>query len=103
MTVRYFQPQMTSAEFSAALREAGFGVKRGQIVDISGRCPGFAAMPTFRNGAVNRNGTLAKVIKARDAEIERRAGAAGPEAASVPPPWPPLPHECRDERHLFAD
>jgi hypothetical protein len=26
-----------------------------------------------RNGAVNRNGTLAKVIRARDLEIERRA------------------------------
>ena len=76
MTQHYFQPQMTSAEFSAALREAGFGVNRGQIVDVSGRCPGFAATPTFRNGAVNRNGTLTKVIRARHAEIERRPGAA---------------------------
>jgi hypothetical protein len=74
--VRYFQPQMSSAEFSNALREAGFGVHRGQIVDVSGKCPGFAAMPLFRNGAVNRNATLAKVLRARDAEIERRAGAA---------------------------
>jgi hypothetical protein len=74
--VRYFQPQISSAEFSNALREAGFGVDRGQIVDVSGKCPGFAAMPIFRNGAVNRNGTLTKIIRARDAEIERRAGVA---------------------------
>jgi hypothetical protein len=91
MTARYFQPQMTSAEFSSALREAGFGVHRGQIVDVSGRCPGFAAMPTFRNGAVNRNGTLAKVIRARDAEIERRAAATEPgirrEIPDATPPW----------------
>jgi hypothetical protein len=72
MTVRYFQPQMSSAEFSVALREAGFGVHRGQIVDVSGKCPGFAALPLFRNGAVNRNATLTKVLRARDAEIERR-------------------------------
>jgi hypothetical protein len=76
VTMRYYQPQMSSAEFSAALREAGFGVQRGQIVDISGRCPGFAALPLFRNGAVNRNGTLARAIRSREAEIERRAGVA---------------------------
>jgi hypothetical protein len=33
--------EMTTAEFNAALREAGFGVDRGHIVDVSGKCPGF--------------------------------------------------------------
>jgi hypothetical protein len=35
------KPQMTSAEFKTALREAGFGVERARIVDVSGRCPAF--------------------------------------------------------------
>jgi hypothetical protein len=30
------KPEMTSAEFNAAFREAGFGVDRGRIVDVSG-------------------------------------------------------------------
>jgi hypothetical protein len=34
------KPPLTPAEFSAAL-EAGFGVERARIVDVSGRCPGF--------------------------------------------------------------
>jgi hypothetical protein len=34
------KPQMTAAEFNAALRDAGFGVDHGRIVDVSGKCPG---------------------------------------------------------------
>jgi hypothetical protein len=70
----FHQPetQITSAEFNAALREAGFGVDHGRIVDVSGRCPGFATLPSFNKGAVNRNATLAKIIRERNAEIERR-------------------------------
>jgi hypothetical protein len=67
--------EMTTAEFNAALREAGFGVHHGRIVDVSGKCPGFAAVPSFRKGVVNRNATLAKVIRERDVEIARRAAA----------------------------
>jgi hypothetical protein len=66
------KPQITSAEFNAALREAGFGVDHGRIVDVSGRCPGFATLPSFNKGVVNRNATLAKVIWERNAEIGRR-------------------------------
>jgi hypothetical protein len=66
------RPQLTSAEFNAALREAGFGVNHGRIVDVSGKCPGFAAVPIFRDGVVNRNATLSRVIRERDAEIARR-------------------------------
>jgi hypothetical protein len=67
--------QMTSSEFSAALREAGFGVAQGWIVDTSGKCPGFATLPSFNKGVLNRNATLSKVIWEREAEIKRRAAA----------------------------
>jgi len=67
------KPQMTSEEFKAALREAGFGVDHGRIVDVSGRCPGFATLPSFNNSVLNRNATLSKVTWEREAEIKRRA------------------------------
>jgi len=55
------KPDMASEAFNAALREAGFGVARGRIVDVSGRCPGVVTFPTFRGrGGVDRNATLAK-------------------------------------------
>jgi hypothetical protein len=66
---------MTSAEFNTALRAAGFGVERARIVDVSGRCPGFATVPSFWNRTVNRNATLSKAIRERDAEIARRLPA----------------------------
>jgi hypothetical protein len=71
--MRLYKQHMTSAEFNAALREAGFSVDHGRIVDLSGRCPGFAALPTFNRGAVIRSATLLKVIHLREAEIKRRA------------------------------
>jgi hypothetical protein len=74
-----FKRQMTSTEFNAALRRAGFGVDHGRIVDVSGKCPGFATFPAFRrDGSVDRDATLAKVIRERDAEIARRAAAERP-------------------------
>jgi hypothetical protein len=69
-----FKSRMTSAEFNAALRNAGFGVEHGRIVDVSGKCSGFTTVPIFRgDGSVDRNATLSKVIRERDAQIERRA------------------------------
>jgi hypothetical protein len=49
------KPQMTSEEFKAALREAGFGVAHARIVDVSGRCPGFVTTPVFRGHALDRS------------------------------------------------
>ena len=72
-----FKPQMNSAGFNAALREAGFSVDHGRIVDVSGKCPGFAALARFNKGVVNRNATLTKVIRERDIEIARRAAMSG--------------------------
>jgi hypothetical protein len=61
----------------AALREAASVVANGRIVDVSGKCPGFAAVPSFRKGVVNRNATPAKVIRERDTENARRAKEEG--------------------------
>jgi hypothetical protein len=68
-------PQMTCAEFTTAMRKAGFGVDHGRIVDVSGQCPGFATLPTFNKGSVDRNATLSKVLFERETEISRRAAA----------------------------
>ena len=46
--VRLHKPAMTAAEFNSALREAGFGVDHGRVVDVSGKCPGFATFPAFQ-------------------------------------------------------
>ena len=54
--------QLTATEFSAALREAGFGVAQGWVVDVSGKCPGFASLPSFNKGVLNRDATLSKVL-----------------------------------------
>jgi hypothetical protein len=68
--------QLTAAEFNAALKEAGFGVERARIIDVSGRCPGFMTTPAFRGrGVIDRPKTLAKVVRERDAEIARRSGS----------------------------
>jgi hypothetical protein len=66
--------QITAGEFKGGLRKAGFAVENGRIVDVSGSCRGFAVNPTLlTNGSVDRNSTLVKVIRERDAEIKRRA------------------------------
>jgi hypothetical protein len=66
-------PPLTAEQFNAALKEAGFGVEHARIIDVSGRCPGFVTTPAFRGrGVVDRPRTLAKAIRERDAEIERR-------------------------------
>jgi hypothetical protein len=77
MRVKTAPPQMTSAEFTTALREAGFGVDHGRIVDVSGQCPGFTTLPSFNKGAVDRNATLSKILWGREAEIARRAKKEG--------------------------
>jgi hypothetical protein len=72
--------QITAGEFKGGLRKAGFAVENGRLVDVSGKCPGFAVMPVLLgNGSVDRNATLAKVVQERDAEIERRAGGKAPD------------------------
>jgi hypothetical protein len=74
--MKLLQPQVqpTAAQFNAALKDAGFGVERARIIDVSGRCPGFVTTPAFRRrGVIDRNRTLAKGIRERDAEITRRA------------------------------
>jgi hypothetical protein len=60
------KPAFTRAQF-AAVRD------HGRIVDVSGQCPGFATLPSFNKGAVDRNATLSKVLFEREAEISRRS------------------------------
>jgi hypothetical protein len=51
MRVKTAPPQLTSAEFTTAMREAGFGVDHGRIVDVSGQCPGFTTLPARVTGS----------------------------------------------------
>jgi hypothetical protein len=71
-------PQLTAAEFNAALKQAGFGVEHARIIDVSGRCPGFVTTPAFRGRALDRPRTLAKAIRERDDEIARRGARPRP-------------------------
>jgi hypothetical protein len=66
--------QMTAAEFAAAMKHHGFAVCRARIVDTTGQCPGISWSAVRRGGgSVDRNKTLAKILRERDAEIARRA------------------------------
>jgi hypothetical protein len=42
---------MTSTEFNVALPEAGFGVDRGWIVDVSDKCPFRGDIPVDRDAS----------------------------------------------------
>jgi hypothetical protein len=67
------KPQMSSAEFNAALKRHGFRVVRAKIEDATGKCPGVSWSAVLRGRtAIDYNKTLAKVIEARDAELVRR-------------------------------
>jgi hypothetical protein len=100
-------PQMTAAEFAAAMKHHGFGVSRARIVDITGQCPGIS-WPAVRRGrgSVDRNKTLAKVLRERDAEIARRAlpGVIDEEATRSPagPSSQPQNAERRDAGHALC-
>ena len=72
MKVGMASPQMTSAEFATAMREAGFRVDHGRVVDVSGQCPGFTTLPSFNKSAVDRDATLSKVLFEREAETGQR-------------------------------
>jgi hypothetical protein len=67
--------KMTAAEFAAALKANGFRVVKAKIEDATGQCPGIRWM-ALRAGpsTIDYDGTLAKIIRQRDAEIARVAG-----------------------------
>src|SRR5271155_5781906 len=71
-------PQMTAAEFAAALKTNGFRVVRAKIEDTTGQCPGVRWPAVLRGTSVDRNRTLAKVLRERDAEIARRTARPVP-------------------------
>jgi hypothetical protein len=67
------KPQISAAEFNAALKRPGFRVVRAKIEDATGNCPGVRWSAVLRGRtAIDYNKTLAKVIAARDAELARR-------------------------------
>ncbi len=67
------KPQMSSAEFKAALKDNGFRVVRAMIEDATGKCPGVSWSAVLRGrAAIDYNKTLAKVIAGRNAELARR-------------------------------
>jgi hypothetical protein len=67
------KPQMSSAEFNAALKHHGFRVVRAKIEDATGKCPGVSWSAVLRGRtAIDYNKTLAKVIASRNAELARR-------------------------------
>jgi catechol 2,3-dioxygenase-like lactoylglutathione lyase family enzyme len=51
-------PQMTAAEFAAALRHHGFRVIRAKIEDATGRCPGVRWPAVLRGQSVDHNRTF---------------------------------------------
>jgi hypothetical protein len=59
-----YLPQMSAAEFAAALKTHGFRVVRAKIEDATGQCPGI------------RWSALARVLQERDAEVARRGRPA---------------------------
>jgi hypothetical protein len=78
------KPQMSSDEFKAALREAGFGVAQGWLVDVSGKCPGFATMPSFNKGVLNRNAAVKGDLGAR--RLNQTTGRSGGTRLADQPP-----------------
>jgi hypothetical protein len=65
-------PQMSLAEFKAALKRHGFRVVRTKIEDGTGKCPGVRWSAVLRGRRIDYNKTLAKAIAARNAELARR-------------------------------
>ena len=68
--------QITAHDFRGGLRKAGFAVEDGEIVDVSGSALASSLCPCFTVMIwVDRNATLANVIRQRDEEIERGAAS----------------------------
>jgi len=79
------EPQMTAAEFAAALKTHGFRVVRAKIEDTTGGCPGVRWPAILRGTSIDRNRTLAKVLRERDAEIARRTARPVPLSRDAKP------------------
>jgi hypothetical protein len=73
---------LTAADFAAAMKHHGFGVCRARIVDTTGQCPGISWSAVRRGGgSVDRNKTLAKILREHKAKTARRALMIAPIAA----------------------
>jgi len=66
------KPQMSSAEFTAALKRHGFHIVRAKIEDATGKCPGVGWSAVLRGRtAIDYNKTLAVTSGANLTEIHR--------------------------------
>lgn len=67
-------PEMTRRQFQAALKRNGFQQVLLWVRDTTGQVPGTSwGMVLHANGKTAYRASLAKVIRAREAEIERAA------------------------------
>jgi hypothetical protein len=55
-------------------------IRGARVWDVSGVCPGFAIKAVLRRGQIDRVGTLARAVAARQEEVVERAklGAGAP-------------------------
>ena len=67
--------QMSAAVFKAELGARGFRIRGRRVWDVSGVCPGFTITPVLRRGQIDRVGTLARAVAARQEEAAARARA----------------------------
>ena len=65
-------PQMSLAEFKAALKRRCFRVVRTKIEDGTGKCPGVRWSAVLRGRTIDYNKTLAKVTPLATDELARR-------------------------------
>ena len=101
-TMKLPQPPLTAIEFNTALREARFGVEHARIVDMSGRCPGFATTPAFRGRALDRPRTLGDPrTRGRDRAAGERSLARFLQSVARAQPRPP-PHPRFTDRVLWG-
>jgi hypothetical protein len=71
-------PQMTAAEFAAALKSHGFRIVKAKLEDATGQCPGIRWTAVLKGRtAIDYNRTLAKIVGEREAEIARAATHRG--------------------------
>ena len=68
--------QMSAAVFKAELRARGFRIRGTRVWDVSGVCPGFAIKAVLRPGQIDRVGTLARAVAARQEEVTELAKLA---------------------------
>lgn len=70
-------PEMSRAQFRAALKRNGFRQILMWFEDTTGECPSvsWGAILAIKTGKIMRRATLAKIIRERNSEIAKRRAA----------------------------